>query len=347
MSGKNEIKELWGNLNLGQKFKTRPNQTVSLDKRKIVCMKNSREMTSLWKLSVKDQDKKEIPVCLKIYKSLKKEHQQVEMNMYKKAYPLFHDFMPQVYFIESGVNGEETWLFTEYLQLLKEQIKITPAYFDDLIPTVAKLHALTFDKRYDPHEHIFSRWLPHYDSKQMADERIHHIDATKVCLDEAMNHSHLRSIIEPYYASFQKILQKGPDFFSELIEAGQSVIHGDLNVRNIGCRKFIDWESAKYAPCWFDIVVLVEIFIDFRRDWHNHADEIRQHCVNLYANEMQKRGIAFRTAPLTLLKMAYLQRALEKRLLNHLRRELRGEKSVLLPRYVDKIAMWGKESGLL
>jgi hypothetical protein len=61
---------------------------------------------------------------------------------------------------------------------------------------------------------------------------------------------------------------------------------------------------------------------------------------------MQKYGVAFRTKPLHFFKMAYLQRALEKRLFNHLRRELRGERSELLPRYVNKIAAWGKELSL-
>lgn len=361
MGRENHIKEMWETLRLGEKLKLlKPcqGQTVTLDKKNISCMKNSREITSLWKLLVEDQDRKnQFPVCLKIYKSLEKEHQQVEMNMYKKAYPLLHDFMPQVYFVNSRVNGTETWLFTEYLQLLKEKIKITPpTYFDYTIPAVAKFHALTFERLFDRQKDIFHPWLPRYHSKWMAYERIQQIEATKERLDEAMRHAHLKAIMEPLHAPLQKILQKGPDFFPELIEAGQTVIHGDLNVRNIGCKlagenkdrpiQLLDWESAKYAPCWFDIVVLVEIFIDFRKDWHKHADHIRHHCVSLYVKEMQKHGVTFRTKPLHLFKMAYLQRALETKLVNHLRRELRGEKSALLPRYVYKIAEWGKEMGL-
>ena len=348
---------MWGALDLGTKFNAYLGKTVTLDKKNITCIKNTREITSLWKLTVIDQDRMEpFPICLKRYKSLEKENQQVEINIYKNANPLLSNFMPQVYSIESQVNGKEIWLLTEYLQLLKERIKITPAYFDYTIPMVAKLHALTFESRFELHQDVFHPWLPRYLSRYMADERMHHIESTKVILDEAMRHSRLREIIEPVNKPLQKMLQKGPIFFPELIEAGQSVIHGDLNIHNLGYRlteknkdapvRFMDWESAKYAPCWFDIVVLVEIYIDFRHDWHKHAETIREHSVSLYVKEMQKYGVAFRTKPLHLFKMAYLQRALEKRLLNHLRRELRGERSELLPRYVNKIATWGKERGL-
>ena len=137
---------------------------------------------------------------------------------------------------------------------------------------------------------------------------------------------------------------------------GQSLIHGDLHVHNISGQnvggdedwgiRFVDWESAKYAPGWFDLVVLVEILIDFRKDWHKDADAIRNKSVHLYSEEMKKHGITFQTDPLVLFKMAYLQRTLEKRLLNHLRRVLRGEKSILLTRYLEKIMIWGKELSL-
>ena len=160
----------------------------------------------------------------------------------------------------------------------------------------------------------------------------------------------------PSYKIIQQILQKGPIFFPEIMQNGQSLIHGDLHIHNISCHnatkikhweiRLVDWESAKYAPVWFDLVVLVEILIDFRKDWHSDADEIRAHCVHLYSEEMKKHGITFQTDPLQLLKMTYLQRTLEKRLLNHLRRVLRGEKSVLLKRYLEKIVVWGKELGL-
>ena len=172
----------------------------------------------------------------------------------------------------------------------------------------------------------------------------------------AMKDRNLKGLVEPNYKALQRILQKGPLFFPEIQESGQSLIHGDLHLHNISCLnasenedweiRLVDWESAKYAPGWFDLVVLVEILIDFRKDWHKDAEDIRKHCVSLYSEEMKKHGITFQTDPLQLLKMTYLQRTLEKRLLNHLRRVLRGEKSILLERYLEKTILWGKEFGL-
>ena len=148
----------------------------------------------------------------------------------------------------------------------------------------------------------------HYDSKSMALERSKHIEKTKEYLDLAMKDPSLRGLVEPSYPVIQQILQKGPIFFPEIMESGQSLIHGDLHVHNISCQnarenqdwkiQFVDWESAKYAPGWFDLVVLVEILIDFRKDWHKDAEDIRKHCVHLYSEEMKKHGITFQTDPL-------------------------------------------------
>ena len=95
------------------------------------------------------------------------------------------------------------------------------------------------------------------------------------------------------------------------------------------------------------LVILVEILIDFRKDWQKNEEDIRNHCVHLYREEMKKYGIYFKENPLKLLKMTYLQRTLEKKLAKHLERVLRGEKSALLKRYLEKIVIWGKELGLI
>src|SRR5699024_3512808 len=92
--------------------------------------------------------------------------------------------------------------------------------------------------------------------------------------------------------------------------------------------------------------VLVEILLDFRRDWQKDAEEIRKKCIDVYSKEMEKYGVTFSSDPLNLLKMTYLQRTLEKKLSNHIRRMLRGEKSPLLAKYLQKINDWGKELGL-
>ena len=111
--------------------------------------------------------------------------------------------------------------------------------------------------------------------------------------------------------------------------------------------RLIDLESVKYAPCWYDLVILVEILIDFRSDWQKNEEEIRTRCVHLYTEEMKKYGIYFKENPLNLFKMAYLQRTLEKKLAKHLERALRGQKSALLKRYLEKVVIWGEELGLI
>ena len=242
---------------------------------------------------------KTIPIVLKIYKPPLKENHIVEMNMYQKANKALHEFMPQVYWIEPNVNAGEIWMFIEYVKPLRGQIKLVPKHFDNIIPTVAKFHAATFENRISQHGDIFDSWLPSYDSKSMALERSKHIEKTKEYLDLAMKDPSLRGLVEPSYPVIQKILQKGPIFFPEMMESGQSLIHGDLHIHNISCQnasersrtgeiRFVDWESAKYAPGWFDLVVLVEILIDFRKDWHKDAEGIRKHCVHLYSEEMKK-----------------------------------------------------------
>ena len=355
LSSKKEIIKKWKRFDWGKRFDEVLGENVKLIEDQIECLKNSREKTSIWKLMLTD-GKNVMPIVLKIYKPPMNENHLVEMNMYQKGNHVLHEFMPQLYWLQSNVNAGETWMFIEYVKPLRGQIKLLPSHFEKIIPTVAKFHAATFDKRMIQHKDLFDPWLHAYDSKEAAIERSKHLEKTKEYLELAMQDSKLRGLLAPSYPIIQKILQKGPIFFPEIMENGQSLIHGDLHVHNISGQnvggdedweiRFVDWESAKYAPGWFDLVVLVEILIDFRKDWHKDADAIRNKSVHLYSEEMKKHGITFQTDPLVLFKMAYLQRTLEKRLLNHLRRVLRGEKSILLTRYLEKIMIWGKELSL-
>ncbi|BAU28302.1 phosphotransferase family enzyme [Aneurinibacillus soli] len=355
LSSKEEILNNWQKFRWGDKLTSVFGNTVTLVDHQIETLKDSRKKTSIWKLVVTDGIES-IPVVLKIFKLPLKENQMVEINMYQRAYTLLQEFMPQMYWIEN-VNKEEIWLFTQYVKPLRGQIKLVPKHLEQIIPTVANFHALTFENRFLQHAHVFDSWLPRYDSKLITLERSKHIEKTKEYLDKAMKEPGLREMVEPSYNVIHKILQKGPIFFPEIMEAGQSLIHGDLHIHNVCCTnvneqqawpiQLIDWESVKYAPVWYDLVVLVELLIDFRKDWHKKAEDIRSHCVHLYSKEMQSKGIVFHEDPLNLLKMTYLQRVLEKRLLNHLRRVLNGEKSALLGRYLEKIVLWGKELGLL
>lgn len=355
LSSSNEIIKQWRLFDWKDKFIDILDKNVELVDGQIECLKNSREKTSIWKLIITNKVKS-IPVVLKIYKPPLNENHTVEINMYQKGNNILSEFMPQVFWIESNVNSGEIWMFIEYVEPLRGQIKLAPKHYGQIIPTIAKFHAQTFEHRISQNGDVFDLWLPNYYLNTMVTERNKHIEKTKEYLDLAMNDPELKRVVSPSYKIIKKIFKKGPLFFPEIVENGQSLIHGDLHVHNISCHnakkdqdwqiRMVDWESAKYAPVWFDLVVLVEILIDFRTDWHKDADEIRKHCVQLYSEEMKKHGITFQTDPLQLFKMAYLQRTLEKKLLNHLRRVLRGEKSVLLPRYLEKIMIWGKELGL-
>lgn len=355
LSSKDEIIRQWRYFSWNDKFKKILGKNIRLVEGQVKCLKNSREKTSIWQLMVTD-GVESFPVILKIYKLPLKENHTVEINMYQKANKALGEFMPQLYWIDPNVNVGEIWMFIEYVRPLRGQIKLAPRHFDNIIPTVAKFHATTFEKRILQHGDIFDSWLPHYDEKSMALERSKHIEKTKEHLDLAMKDPNLRGLVNPSYKVIQRILQKGPLFFPEILKSGQSLIHGDLHIHNISSHnasenqdwkiRLVDWESGKYASGWFDLVVLVEILIDFRKDWHKDAEDIRKHCAHLYSEEMKKHGITFETDPLQLLKMTYLQRTLEKRLLNHLRRVLRGEKSILLEKYLEKTVLWGKELGL-
>ena len=355
MSNQKEIIKQWKKFGWQKKTKEIFGKKMKLVETQIECLKNSREKTSIWKLYISDQVES-IPIVLKIYKTPLNENHIVELNMYEKGSQILKEFMPRVYWLERNVNNEEIWMFIEYIEPLRGQIKLKPEHYNFIIPTVAKFHAQTFEHRFSQHTDIFEPWLPNYHLDSMAMERKMHIEKTLEYLDLAMKDSKLNELIAPCYDILQQIYKKGPNFFPQVFENGNSLIHGDMHIHNISCHnamqdqnwqiKLIDWESAKYSPVWFDLVVLIEILIDFRGDWHKDAEEIRKHCMKLYQDEMKKYGITFHIDPLQLLKMAYLQRTLEKRLLNHIRRVLRGEKSILLPRYLEKIIVWGKELDL-
>jgi thiamine kinase-like enzyme len=351
-----EILSRWKQFDWEKKLKNVLGKKVKLVEERIECLKNSREKTSIWKLVLTDGTEF-IPIVLKIYKLPLKENHRLEINMYQKAYNIYHEIMPQLYWLEPNVNGNETWMFTECLKPLRGQIKLAPNHLERIIPTVAKFHAKTFDNQFLQHADLFDASLPHFDSEEKVKERTKGIKKAKENLKLAMKHPNLRELVGPKYKIIKKILKKGPVFFPEITESGQCLIHGDLHVHNICCENanddeekwkvsLIDWESAKHYPCWYDLVVLVELLIDFRGDWQQREEEIRSQCVQVYCQEMLKYGITFTEDPLNLLKKAYLQRTLEKKLSSHLQKVLDGGKSTLLKRYLEKIEVWGKELGL-
>ena len=175
-------------------------------------------------------------------------------------------------------------------------------------------------------------------------------------LDKAMTRPDLKARLGVNYRRLQSILQRGPEYFPELNQAGKSIIHGDLQTPNMGCNnvgesnwniKFLDWEGARYAPCWFDVFNLMGVFFAYRKDWRKDEEEVILRCAPLYAAEMAKYEIEFQEDPVRLYKMAYLQRVLERSLCLQLEWAVEGNKQAfLLEGYVEKINTWGKELGL-
>ncbi|MGG1678046.1 phosphotransferase [Neobacillus sp. NRS-1170] len=355
MNSKDEIISQWPRFGWDKELSKALGKPVKLAKDQIENLKNSREKTSIWKLVMTD-GRESIPIVLKIFKKPLKDKHILEIEMYSKAFHVFNEIMPKLYWLEN-VNNKEIWMFTEFIQPLRGQIKLAPQHLERIIPLVAEFHAKTFEKRFQKHSHLFGSSLPHFDSDQKSKKNVELIEKTREYLDLAMKDKNLKELVKPKYRAIQKILNKGPVFFPEIFETGQCLIHGDLHVHNIciknGCDsedwdlRLIDWESIKYGPCWYDLVVLVELLVDFRSDWQKREEEIRNRCVQVYVQEMKKHGIIFQEEPLKLLKKAYLQRTLEKKLANHLRRSLDGQKSALLKRYLEKVVVWGKELGLL
>ncbi|MGG2065159.1 phosphotransferase [Bacillus sp. S14(2024)] len=338
-------------MKVAEKLSYSMDKRVVIDLEKMECLKSTRR-SSIYKLSLQTKVGY-YPIILKVYNSSDYKN-EVEINIYDRAYPILKEFLPEIYLIEQ--NGNETWIFMEFIRQVRGQITFSPKHFDYIIPTVAKLHAHTFEDKVKKHKDVWESWLPIYESSRMRSDRAKYIRKTIDFLDDAMKDDRLREVIKPHYKSLIKLCNKGPDFFPELFENGSSITHGDLHMQNICSNnmtlnthwniQFIDWESTKYAPVWFDMVVLVEILLGFRKDWQGRAEEIRTHCVEFYAKEMKKNGITFKNAPINLYKMAYLQRTLEKGLHTQLRRIFDNRGGELLTYHLEKISTWGKELGL-
>ena len=346
----NEISLKWREMQCADEFAGYFGQPVLLNDQHMDCLKETSK-SAIWKLEI-TVDKQTFPIILKIFKSPVMGHSLVELNMYRNAKDILSELMPVIYMAES-MNGDDVWVFMEYVPQLKGQVIFTPDQFDQIIPALAKLHGLTYNERFYQQWDLFSDWLPLYHSESVTLERQKMNKQTLEYLDKAMGHPELKTNLESSYKRLQNILLKGPEWFPELILAGKSIIHNDLQTPNIGCGnvneaswriKFIDWEGARFAPCWFDMFNLVGIFFAYRKDWRSDEEAVIQRCAHLYAAEMDKYGIQFQVDPVKLYKMAYLQRILEKSLFLQLQWATEGHKQAfLLDGYLEKINVWGHE----
>ncbi|UVI28648.1 phosphotransferase [Paenibacillus spongiae] len=350
------IRRKWRKMQFADAFKPIFDGEITLNHRNMKCLKDTYK-SSIWKLEIK-AGHKSLPVVLKISKQLRRSRPEstVERNIYRKARKLLQPFMPQIYLTKRNVNGHDLWVFMEYIEPVRGQIEYNPDHFKKIIPTLAKLHAATRNEKFMRHEKTFADWLPRYDSKSMHAERVQMNKSTLHYLDEAMKKPNLKAILEPYYTLLKKVLKDGPEYLPEVVEAGLSIVHGDLHTANMACHdvkekpwqvKFIDWEGAKFAPCWYDLVYLIGVFLAYRREWKDEEEAITRRSVSLYAAEMRKHGVVFKTDPMKLYQMAYLKRILERGLYLQLSWAVTGQKEAkLLKVYLEKVKVLGKQFGL-
>ncbi|MFS0723260.1 phosphotransferase [Paenibacillus sp. 1P07SE] len=327
---------------------------VVLEDQSMECLKETVK-SAIWKLEIKRGAQSQ-PLILKIFKAPVAGQDLNELNMYRHASKLLSEVMPDICLIDAHPATGDVWVFMEYVPQLKGQVVFTPDHFGKIVPSLARLHAKTYNDRFYEQWDRFAEWLPIYQSAKVAMERQKTNKDTLIYLDKAMERPELKERLQDSYAMLQKILIKGPEFFPQLLQAGQSIIHNDLQTPNMGCAnvaeeqwtiKFIDWEGARFAPCWFDLFNLAGVFFAYRKDWRKDEDAVIERCSHLYANEMQGFGIVFEEDPVRLYKMAYLQRVLERSLYLQLHWGVDGQKpAFLLDTYLTKIKGWGQELGL-
>ncbi|MYL35605.1 phosphotransferase [Pontibacillus yanchengensis] len=336
--------------NIESKLTSSFNEEVIVDT-SIACLK-STSRSSIYSLTLLGKQRS-IPIILKVYSHAKYKN-EVELAIYRQAQDYLADFLPAVYL--NHQQGDETWVFMEFVQQVRGRTFFSPSHLDYIIPAVAQLHAHTYQVSQDPNHQLSSCNLPVYYSGIMAKERGKYSKKTVNFIEKSLQDKRLKSILAPHAGPLLTIYKKELFMFDELFHDGVALTHGDLHMQNICTHdvskkepwdiQFIDWESAKIGPVWFDMVVLVELLLGFRKDWQADADMIRKKCIDTYVREMNSHGITFQTDPLKLYKMAYLQRTLEKGLHTQLRRIFDGRKGELLPYHLEKISTWGKELGI-
>ncbi len=356
------IRRRWRSLSCSEKLKSSFNsgegvtEEVVLNHRQMTCLKDSYK-SSVWKLEIIVNGKKQ-PIILKIFKHTRKPRLEstVEKNMYRKGKRVLQPFMPDIYATKRNVNGHDLWVFMEHIPKIQGQLQFHPRYFERIIPTLAKLHATTMSKSFDQRGSLFASWLPRYDSKEMVKERMEWREKTLFYLDQALKLPKYRVVVEPYSLLLRRLLQKGPEYFPEVLQAGCSIVHSDLQLSNMACHnvnrkhwdiKFIDWEGGKFAPCWYDMVNMIGVFMAYRREWRNVEDVITERCVKLYAREMEKNGVTFQLDPVKLYQMTYLQRMLQRGLYLQLSWAVTGRKEAkLLKVYLEKTKILSRSLGL-
>lgn len=350
------IQIVWKKHQLDQLLSDYYKQPVTLVKEHIECLKNTYK-SCIWKLNIWVH--KEVqPLILKVIKANQnvRDKSFVELNMYEKARHIFENLMPNIHLMCD--IQDDKWIFMEFVKPVEGQVSFHPQYFDNIIPSLAKMHSVTYHERFYFHEQVFMPWLPIYHATPNMIERKERMKETIVLLKIARKNPKLKDLVAPYYDQLILLLLRGPHQFPQLHEAGSCITHNDLQMGNIGCNdlpdqgpwpiKYLDWEGAEFKPCWLDLANLVGVFLSYRSDWRAEEEEIIARCAQLYAAEMKKYDIRFAEDPLHLYKMAESQRLLELGLYQHLRWALDNDyKGVLLKTSIPKVLKFCGELGVI
>jgi thiamine kinase-like enzyme len=345
------INGVWNSLHLSERLQQSFGTPISLTRKNREILKNSSK-SKIWKLELQNNTER-IPIILKIIKHPSRPNSSAELAIYREENKRFKGLLPAIYFIQHHVKGDHCWVCMEHVHPIKGQITFTPELFLKVIPSLAMLHARTYNNRKTQTSEALANHLPIYTSRMTIVKHREIYERSVIELEEAIKNNQLKKLIGPSYKTLIKILRNGPIYFPEVIESGESIIHSDLHISNMACSniykdhwkiKFIDWERARYAPPWYDLVIMLGSYFNRREKWKDTEEWMISRAATLYANEMAKHGILFKHDPVKLYKMTQLQHILENRLHLHLQSALQGRvKDVSISGYVEKIMTWGKE----
>lgn len=350
-----EISLRWRALGCAEQIGGCLGERIVLCDHEMSCLKETSHR-EIWKLLIKRGGRTE-PLILQVFKAPITGSDLVELNMYRYAAQLLEGLMPTIYMIDEQPDSGNVWVFMEYVAPLKGKLIFTPDHFVRIVPTLARLHARAHKERVCERWPLLPEWLPNDQSERSAAERQRVNGEMLVNLEQAMTQPVLAERLKGSYDMLVKVLQQGPDYFPELLQAGQSMTHNDLQPTAIGCMdiseadwriKLLSWKNVRLAPCWFDLFNLVGIFFAYRKDWRKDEEAVIERCSLLYARQMEEHGIVFTEEPLRLYKMAYVKRVLERNLHLQLQWSVDGTKpAYLLETYIERVEQWGNELGLL
>ncbi|MGV3487696.1 MAG: oxidoreductase family protein [Tuberibacillus sp.] len=341
---KKQILEYWKDWELPKRIPVKMSR--HLQENDISVIKDASQR-SIWRIQV-PTDKGPFPVILKFCSGAERKLREPILYEGLKDTPVYQ-FFPEMYIVREGREGHGTLMFMECLKVASKMPNITPEHLSKIAPVLAQLHAFTFENR--PISKKIQLMIPQYLNKT----RNRKLKDIQVNLERAREYPKLHKIIMDTYPEIYELAKLNFDF-PQIIESGCCLTHGDLTLNNIGYEgdidgeskiKFIDYGGAVYAPCWLDVVKLIESPLDHHSSWD--ADALRRQVLMHYVREMENQGISFQNDPEDLYKYAFLMRVFEYEFRRNLSFALKhdGRMRFVFPRILKKIGDFSKELKLL